>query len=115
MSTADANLPQPAHAGEAGPAPTGKGPSSRELQAEIQRARSELGATIDELTTRLSPSYQATQLAGATRTAAQDATAFVTGNGMPDGSRGRNAKILLGALAAGAAAITALVVRRVRG
>jgi hypothetical protein len=107
-------LPRPV-AGTGGPAPDGKGPTPYELKSEVERARAELGATIDALTTRLSPAYQAQQLSDAARTAAQDAGAFLTGNGLPSqGNRARNARALLGAVAACVAVVTIAVVRRVR-
>lgn len=114
MSVED-KLPQPA-AGRGGPAPDGKGPTPYELRSEVERARAELGATLDALTTRLSPAYQAEQLRTAVRTAAQDVGAFFTGNGLPSSDRGRarNAKALLGAVAACVTVVTVALVRRVR-
>ncbi|WP_159794387.1 DUF3618 domain-containing protein [Puerhibacterium puerhi] len=113
MSVED-KLPRPA-AGVGGPAPDGKGPTPYELRSEVERARAELGATIDALTTRLSPAYQAQQLGDAARTAAQDAGTFLTGNGLPrDGDRARNAKVLLGAVVTCVAVVTLAVVRWAR-
>lgn len=114
MSAQD-KLPRPA-AGVGGPAPDGKGPTPYELRSEVERARAELGATLDALTTRLSPAYQAQQLSDAARTAAQDVGAFLTGNGLPrqDRGRARNAKALLGAVAACVTVVTIALVRRVR-
>ncbi|MGF0115385.1 DUF3618 domain-containing protein [Promicromonospora sp. Marseille-Q5078] len=88
-------------------------PTARELQDEVTRTRAELTETLDQLATRLSPSYQANQLARATKQAASDAGAFVTGGGLPDGQprRKRNAQVLLGAAAAGLALVVIVVVR----
>lgn len=100
------------------PAPDGNetAPSTAELEAQVREARRELGSALDELTTRLSPSYQAAQLAHGTKQAAADARGLLTGDGLPaqDPRRSRNAKILLGAAAVGAVAVAALVVRAVR-
>ncbi|QAY69262.1 DUF3618 domain-containing protein [Xylanimonas protaetiae] len=95
-----------------GAAPTGKAPTRAELQAEIERSRAELGATIDALTTQLSPKYQAKKAARTTRVAASDAGAFLTGGGMPvgDDRRARNVKVLLGAVAVVAAVVVLNVV-----
>lgn len=88
--------------------------SRKELEADVVAARRELGDTLDELTTRLSPAYQASRLAHGTRQAATDAQGLFTGTGMPeDSSRSRNVKVFLGAAVLGAAALTALVVRAV--
>ncbi|PZR53549.1 DUF3618 domain-containing protein [Xylanimonas oleitrophica] len=116
-TTPEQQLPRPAgHAAPGtGAAPTGKEPTAKELRSEVERARAELGATIDELTTRLSPGYQAAQLASATRTAASDAGGLLTGDGLPaDERRARNVKVLLGAAGAVVLVVTALVVRKVR-
>lgn len=100
---------------DAAPAPHGP-LSRRELEAEVRRSRTELTATLDELTTRLSPSYQASQLAQRTRRAASDAGAFLTGGGMPAGDtrRARNAKLLLGVVALTASVLVVAVTRAVR-
>lgn len=91
-------------------------PSRAELEAQVRDARRQLGNALDELTTRLSPSYQAARLAHGTRQAADDARGVFTGSGLPkdDDTRARNAKILLGVTAAGVVAVAALVVRVVR-
>ncbi|SKC75418.1 DUF3618 domain-containing protein [Krasilnikoviella flava] len=88
-------------------------PTARELEDEVARTRAELGATLDQLATRLSPKYQANQFARATTQAASDAGAFVTGGGLPDtdARRKRNAQVLLGAAAAGLALVVITVVR----
>ncbi|MFE6968732.1 DUF3618 domain-containing protein [Isoptericola sp. NPDC057653] len=88
-------------------------PTTRELEDEVARTRAELTETLDQLATRLSPAYQANQLAKATKQAASDAGAFVTGGGLPDGAprRRRNAQVLLGAAAAGLALVVIVVVR----
>ncbi|WP_425955901.1 DUF3618 domain-containing protein [Xylanimonas sp. McL0601] len=116
--TAEEQLPRPADGSPAGvgAAPTGKTPSKPELQAEVERTRAQLGATIDALSTRLSPSYQANRVKTASRTAAQDARSFLTGGGMPadDEGRARNVKVLIGASATMAALVALAVVRRVR-
>lgn len=90
-------------------------PTPAELSAEVLRARAELAATIDELSTRLHPKHVASEAASATRLAASDAGTFITGGGLPDGAprRARNAKILLG-VAAGALALTVIVLLRRR-
>ncbi|MGW8567581.1 DUF3618 domain-containing protein [Isoptericola sp. NPDC055881] len=88
-------------------------PTSRELEDEVKRSRAELSTTLDQLAIRLSPKYQANQLASATKQAASDAGAFVTGGGLPDGQPGRrrNAQVMLGAAAAGLALVMIVVVR----
>ena len=90
-------------------------PTSADLSAEVLRARAELAATIDELSTRLNPKHVATEAAAATRLAATDAGAFITGGGLPGGAprRARNAKIALG-VAAGAIALTVIAILRHR-
>ena len=112
--TAESQLPRPADGSTAGTgaAPSGKGPSPTQLKAEIERSRAELGATIDALTTQLSPKYQAKRAAQATKTAAADAGTFLTGGGLPvnDDRRARNAKMLLGSAAALAAVVVLNVV-----
>ena len=90
-------------------------PTPADLSAEVLRARAELAATIDELSTRLNPKNVAAEAASATKLAASDAGAFITGGGLPDGAprRARNAKILLG-VAASALALTVFAVLRHR-
>lgn len=90
--------------------------SAAELSAEVLKARAELAATVDELSTRLSPKTLASEAATTARLAATDAGAFVTGAGLPRASRSRarNAKIVLG-VAAGVVTLVALtVIRRAR-
>ncbi|GAB2461889.1 DUF3618 domain-containing protein [Xylanimonas ulmi] len=115
--TAD-QLPQPADgsAPGTGAAPTGKAPTTADLQAEVARTRAELGATLDALSTRLSPAYQANRLKDSTQQAATDAAAFLTGSGLPqdDARRARNAKALLVGAAAVAVTVAIAVARRVR-
>ncbi|ROS76534.1 DUF3618 domain-containing protein [Cellulomonas sp. PhB143] len=84
------------------------------LEAEIARARTELAATVDELTTRLHPKTQAKNAADAARNAGKDTLAFVTGDGLPDRepARARNVKIVLGAAAAGVVLVVVTVLRR---
>ena len=90
-------------------------PTPAELSAEVLRARAELASTIDELTTRLHPKTIANEAASATKLAASDAGAFITGGGLPDYAprRARNAKILLGA-AAGVITLTVIAILRHR-
>lgn len=90
--------------------------SRAELEAQVVEARRELGDALDALTTRLSPSYQAAQLAHGTKQAAADAGGLLTGKRLPayDAARSRNAKLLLGVTAVGAAAVAVLVVRAIR-
>lgn len=105
--------------------PTTPPPSSHELEAEVLRTRAELAAAIDELTTRLSPSYQASRIAREAKQAASDAGAMATGafgnkNGpAQDPRRARNAKLLIGAtlglVALGTAVAVTAVLRRARG
>lgn len=102
--------------------PTTPQGSSGELKAEVLRSRAELAAAIDELTTRLSPGYQASRLAQEAKQAAGDAKAMLTGdkNGPAQSPRrARNAKILLGAtvglVALSAAVVTTVALRRARG
>lgn len=112
--TAESQLPRPADGSVpgAGAAPSGKPPTPAELKAEIERSRTELGATIDALTTQLSPKYQARRAANVTKTAAADAGTFLVGGGLPvdDDRRARNVKVLLGSAAALAAVIVLNVV-----
>ncbi|WP_407319308.1 DUF3618 domain-containing protein [Isoptericola halotolerans] len=98
------------------PAQNETAPSRSELEDQVREARRELGSALDELTTRLSPSYQAAQLAHGTKQAAADVRGLLSGNGLPtqDPHRSRNAKVLLGAAAVGAVAVAVLVVRVVR-
>ncbi|SDB93588.1 Protein of unknown function [Sanguibacter gelidistatuariae] len=90
-------------------------PTPAELSAEVLRARADLAATVDELTTRLHPKHVAAEAASATKLAATDAGTFMTGGGLPDDAprRARNAKILLG-VAAGAIALTVVIILRRR-
>lgn len=100
-------------------------PSSQELQAEVLRTRADLAAAVDELTTRLSPGYQASRLAQEAKQAASDAGAMATGkfgdkNGpAQDPRRARNAKVLIGAtlglVVLGTAVAVTAVLRRARG
>jgi Protein of unknown function (DUF3618) len=100
-------------------------PSSNELQAEVLRTRADLAAAIDELTTRLSPGYQASRIAHDAKQAASDAGAMLNGssgnkNGpAQDPRRARNAKVLIGAtlglVVLGTAVAVTAVLRRARG
>ena len=90
-------------------------PTPADLSAEVLRARAELAATIDELSTRLNPKNVAAEAASATKLAASDAGTFITGGGLPGGapSRARNAKVVLG-VAAGVLALTVIPILRHR-
>ncbi|MGM7421208.1 DUF3618 domain-containing protein [Cellulosimicrobium sp. ES-005] len=88
--------------------------SQSQLEDEIARTRAELAGTIDELTTRLDPRVQAKAAAQQAKQAASDTRAFLTGGGLPeeDPDRSRNVKLLLGAVVAGVALVTAAILRR---
>ena len=99
-------------------------PSSRELEAEVLRTRADLAAAIDELTTRLSPGYQASRIAREAKQAARDAGTMAAGmfgnkNGPAQGPRrARNAKVLIGTtlvVALGTVVVVTVVLRRARG
>jgi len=99
-------------------------PNSRELKAEVLRTRADLAAAIDELTTRVSPGYQASRIAREAKQAMADAgtmaaRAFGNKNGpAPDPRRARNAKALIGAtlvVALGSVVVVTAVLRRARG
>ena len=100
-------------------------PSGRELEAEVLRTRTELAAAVDELTTRLSPGYQASRIARNVKQAASDAGALAGAalsnkNGpAQDPRRARNAKVLigttLGLVALGTVIAVTAVLRRARG
>jgi hypothetical protein len=94
---------------------TGPPPTPAELRSEVEHARRELADAIDALTTRVSPSYQASQLARNTRQAAEDVGGLLSGDGLPAHERrARNAKILLGVAAAGVVTVAVLVIKVVR-
>ncbi|WP_369370664.1 DUF3618 domain-containing protein [Promicromonospora sp. Populi] len=105
--------------------PTTPPPSSSELEAEVLRTRADLAASLDELTTRLSPSYQASRIAHDAKQAASDAAAMAAGafgnkNGpAQDPRRARNAKLLIGAtlglVVLGTALAVTAALRRARG
>lgn len=83
------------------------------ISAEVLRARAELAATVDELTTRLAPKALADDAAQAAKLAADDAGALLSGRGLPVAkNRARNVKVLLGA-AAGVVVIVAVIVIKV--
>ncbi|MBI9115771.1 DUF3618 domain-containing protein [Sanguibacter suaedae] len=92
---------------------TSSNPDDTARQAEILAARAALAATVDELTTRLTPKNLAADAAESTRRAADDAGTFLAGGGFPVGSpsRTRNVKILLGAAAGVALLVTVAVIR----
>jgi hypothetical protein len=79
----------------------------REIDPEVQAARDELAASLDELLDRVHPRTVAHEFTSATKQAATDAASFVTGGGLPhgdeDASRARNAKAALGVAVGGAA------------
>jgi len=116
--SAESQLPRTADGSRpgTGAAPTGDGPGKSQLQDEVTRARAELAATVDALSLRMSPSYQAQRVKSATTTAAQDTRALFTGGGMPvgDDRRSRNVKVLLGTAAALVVIVTVSLVRRGR-
>lgn len=83
------------------------------ISAEVLRARAELAATVDELTTRLAPKALADDATQAAKLAAGDAGALLSGEGMPLAkNRARNVKVLLGA-AAGVVVVVAVIVVKV--
>ncbi|MCL2595118.1 MAG: DUF3618 domain-containing protein [Promicromonosporaceae bacterium] len=85
-------------------------------QAEVQRLRAELAATVDQLSERISPSYQMDRAkATATRTA-QDVRTLVTGGGLPkdDPARARNVKVALGTAGAVVALIALQIIKGTR-
>ena len=116
--SAESQLPRTADGSRpgTGAAPTGDGPSASQLRDEVTRARAELAATVDALSLRMSPSYQAARVKSATTTAARDTRALLTGGGMPvgDDRRARNVKVLLTAATALAVIVTVGLVRRGR-
>ena len=78
----------------------------RYIDPEIQSARDELAASLDELLDRVHPRTVASELGSATKLAATDAASLVSGKGFPDSideSRVRNAKAALGVAVGGAA------------
>jgi hypothetical protein len=85
-----------------------------QLEDEIARTRAELAGTLDELTSRLDPRVQASNVAQQAKQAATDTGTFLSGGGLPeeDPDRSRNVKVLLGAAVAGAALVVAAVLRR---
>ena len=121
MSTSIPSTPVPNGPAASSPAPQ----SSQELEAEVARTRAELAATIDQLTTQLSPGYQANRLAENTKQAARDAGAMATGSfahkndPAHDSRRARNAKVLIGTtiglVALGTVVVVTVVLRRARG
>jgi len=80
-----------------------------EVHPEVQAARDELTATLDELLGRVNPRNVAQEFGTAAKTAATDAATFVTGGGFPhddeDPRRARNAKAALGMAVGGAALV----------
>lgn len=81
-------------------------PTPRNIDPEIQSARDELAASLDELLDRVHPRTVANEFTSATKQAASDAASFVSGKGFPhseDSSRARNAKAALGVAVGGAA------------
>ncbi|WP_435298671.1 DUF3618 domain-containing protein [Timonella sp. A28] len=90
----------------------------RKTNPEVQAARDELAAALDELISRVTPRNVVHDITSATKLAASDAASFVTGGGLPHEEhsprRSRNAKILLGVAAGGAAllVLSVLTARR---
>lgn len=87
----------------------------RDLDPEVQAARDELAASLDELLDRVHPRTLANDFASATKTAASDAKSFVTGGGFPDvedPKRARNAKTILGVAVGGAALLVLSVLTK---
>ncbi|MBD5785252.1 DUF3618 domain-containing protein [Cellulosimicrobium terreum] len=89
-------------------------PGRRQIEQEIARTRAELAQTLDELTTRIDPRVQASNMARQAKQAASDTGSFLTGGGLPEQepSRSRNVKVLLGAVAAGVALTAVAILRR---
>jgi len=83
-------------------------PKLSELEAEIARARAELVATVDALSTQLSPRYQATQAAERARLVVRDAV-----GSSPDATPHARlrARLVLGAGALGLGLVVVMVVR----
>ncbi len=78
----------------------------RDINPEVQAARDELAASLDELLNRVHPRTVAQEFAKTTKQAATDAASFVSGQGLPhedDPVRARNAKAALGVAVGGAA------------
>lgn len=87
-------------------------PTPYRIDPEVQAARDELAASLDELLDRVHPRTVANEFTSATKKAASDAASFVSGKGFPaseDPSRARNAKAALG-IAVGGAALLVLSV-----
>ncbi|WP_019149212.1 DUF3618 domain-containing protein [Timonella senegalensis] len=90
----------------------------RDIHPEVQAARDELTATLDELLTRVNPKNVAQEVSSATKLAATDAATFVTGGGFPhddeDPRRARNAKAALGVAVGGAALLVLSILTKKR-
>jgi phage-related tail protein len=84
-------------------------PKIAALEAELATTRAQLSATIDELSTRLDPRYQATQAAASGRRLVRDAIGSA-----PDAnpSARTRARLVLGAGIAGLVVIVGAVARR---
>ena len=85
-----------------------------DIEAEITRTRAELQRTVDELSQRLNPRTQARHAVDEAKIAAADLKRRVTGelpgSGEPEASR--TGWIVLGAVAAVAAAFVASAIRK---
>lgn len=89
----------------------------RDIDPEVQAARDELAASLDELLDRVHPRTVASGFASATKQAATDAASFVTGGGFPDNQdprRSKNAKAALGVAVGGAALLVLSILTKRR-
>jgi hypothetical protein len=88
--------------------------SQAQIEAEIARARAELQATVDELSTRLNPRTQAEHVMDEAKIAFAEVKRTVTGQvrGPDEPEPSRTGWIALGAGAAAAAAIVTTVLRK---
>ena len=85
---------------------------------DIEALRAELAASIDELLTRVNPKNVASQATNTVKLAGVDAATFLSGGGLPkqpEGTRARNAKIVLGVAAGIIAVIGLTLMSRKRG
>jgi len=84
-------------------------PKPQEIEAQLERERAELAATIDQLTYRLDPRVKATELVAAAKQLVHDAGSDPETT--PE-ARDRARKILGGSAAAFVAMVTTAIVRR---
>ncbi|MDR0482315.1 MAG: DUF3618 domain-containing protein [Cellulomonadaceae bacterium] len=98
-----------------------------ELKAQSEQLRKELAATLDQVTTQISPKYQAKRVtnnakvkvqstaagfAAAAKTAGTDSAAFVSGQGLPeDDTRTRNLYVAAGVAVVALALVAAGIVK----